>query len=326
MTALNFGKSRIVKGHGLSLGARLQAARGIPQAVVKVLSYSHGTPGVKASMKYISKDGELPLETESGDVVIGCVEQKELVKNWSRDFGNRKNSRDSVHLTFSMPKGSDPEALRGAVRTVLSKSFPGHESVFAIHQDRPHPHAHVVVKMRSRESGKQLRINRPEIQQLREAFAEAATEQGVELAASPRAARGVGEKGTSQAVHHLRKRGIVPRVDKVMAQEVMDDLERGGWREKVWEQAQRERNEQERKTYLKEAQRVRAEAALKKPAHDPKTQQALLKAAADLARYSEEMPEPKTRRQTMMEKFAKQFGIRNPQETQRESRDMGMER
>jgi hypothetical protein len=225
-----------------------------------------------------------------------------------------------------MPKGSDPEALRRAVRTVLSKSFSGHESVFTIHQDRPHPHAHVIVKMRNRESGNQLRINRPEIQQLREAFAEAATEQGVELAASPRAARGVGQKGTSQAVHHLRQRGIVPNVDKQIAKEVIDAFERGGWQEKVWEQAQRERNAEERKAYFKEAQRLRAEAALEKCAQDQRMQQVLLRAAADLARYSKEMPEPKTRRQIMMEKIAKQFGIRNPLKTQRQNRDTEMER
>ena len=33
---------------------------------------------------------ELELETETGEIILGRAERKELVKYWSRDFGNRK--------------------------------------------------------------------------------------------------------------------------------------------------------------------------------------------------------------------------------------------
>lgn len=324
MSGLHFGKSRIIKGHSLSLGARLQAARGTPQAVVKVISYGHGAKAVSQSIDYISREGELPLETESGDIVLGRAEQKELVKNWSRDFGSRKGSRDSVHLAFSMPKGSDPEKLRGAVRTVLGRHFPGQEAVFAIHTDRPHPHAHVVIKMRSRETGKQLRLNMPEIHKLREAFAKAACEQGVELAASPRAARGVGKKSTGQAIHHMRQRGITPRVERQAVDEIISEFERGLTGEKPWEVAMRERNQKERKAYREEAEQLRAVATQQKIAQDQATRQALLKAAADLERFSKDMPEPKTRRQALLAWASKQFGFQRSRP--RPNRDSGMER
>jgi hypothetical protein len=330
MSDLDFKKYRLIKGHGLTfpvpLIERLRAAQRLPQAVVKVLSYAHGTKGVKSSIDYISREGTLPLETESGDIIQGREEQNALVQNWSRDFGTRKNNRDSVHIAFSMPKGSNPEALRKAVRKVLSTNFQDHESVFTIHKDTAYPHAHTIIKMRSRETGKQLRINQPEIHQLREAFAEAAREQGVHLGASPRAARGVGQKGTRQAIHHLRRRGIVPKVDKQAVEEAIQGVERGSWQEKVWEQAMRERNERERKAYLSEAQRLRAAAAQENIAKDQKTQESFRKAAADLERFSREMPHPKSRRQILMEKIGKHLGIRNPREIYRLSRDEEMER
>ncbi len=308
MSALDFRRSRLIKGHGLfvhiSLGERLRAARGVPQAVVKVISYGHGAKGVGQSIDYISRKGELAIETERGDLIQGRQERKELVRNWSRDFGSRKNSRDSVHIAFSMPKGSDPEALRGAVRTVLTKNFSDHEAVFAIHLDRPHPHAHVVVKMRSRETGKQLRLNEPELYKLREAFAEAAREQGVELAASPRAARGVGQKGMRQVIYQLHQKKIIPRVEKEAVREILEEMERGGFQEKIWERAMRERNNKERKAYLADAQSLRVAAAQE----DARHQEAFLAAARDMERFAKTMPKAQTRRQAFIERISKTFG------------------
>src|SRR5882724_8766948 len=123
MNELDFRKARTVKGKGLyiklTVAERLRAAQGRPQAVVKVISYAHGAKNVGKCIDYISRQGEIALETECGGLIQGREEQKELVRFWSRDFGTRKHSRDSVHLTFSMPKGSNPEALRAAARAVL---------------------------------------------------------------------------------------------------------------------------------------------------------------------------------------------------------------
>ncbi len=312
MSGLNFEKTKIVKGRGLSvkipLVERMRAARGVPQAVVKVISYGHGAKSVSGTIDYISREGELELETESGDLVQGREERKELVRNWSRDFGQRKESRDSVHIAFSMPRGSDPEALRRAARAVLTEYFAGHEFVFAVHQDRPHPHAHAVVKMRSRKTGKKLRLNRPELHKLREVFAEAAREQGVMLAASPRAARGVGTKSIRQVIYKLHQKGIVPRVEKETAREMLFKMEHGGLKEKPWERAIQERNEKEREAYHEEGERLRAAAVNQ----EPRLRAAMLKAAADLERYSRMMPKPKTRRQLMLEK-ARKAGAKIPE-------------
>ena len=189
-------RPHMVKGRGFSfhlpLAERVRAARGVRQAIVKVTSFSHGFRGVRDHLDYISREGELALEKDTGEVLEGREMQKELVADWLVDFDASKKSRDTANIVFSMPPGSNVEALRAAVRNTAAKAFPNHEWVFAIHQDRNHPHAHMVVKMRGKEKGKKLQLKKAELYKLRETFAEASREQGVELAASPRAARGVG--------------------------------------------------------------------------------------------------------------------------------------
>jgi hypothetical protein len=299
---LDFSPKPLVKGHGLvvslPLAERLRAARGVPQAVVKVAGYGHGTGGAKRLFKYISRKGELPLEDEMGEVLTTTDQQKARVNDWAPDFDARGDSRDTVHLIFSMPPGSPPQALRRTIRTVLRERFQGHQAVFAIHEDKNHPHAHVVVKMFNVETEKKLRLNRPDLYRLREIFAEAAREEGVEMAVSSRAARGIGRKGRRRVAHQMHRKGIVPRAEQETARELLASLERGDYREKPWEVAMRRRNGLERQAYRAEAEKLRA-AALQ----NVKDRDELLKAAADLERFSRSMPTPKTLRQTMLDQL-----------------------
>ena len=140
-----------------ALAERLRAARGVPQAIVKVASYAQGLREAMGQVSYISRKGKLEIETDEGERLATMAQQKALVHEWARDFGRRKNSRDTVHLVFSMPHGSDPEALRRSVRKVSKREFPDQEAVFVVHTDKKHPHAHVVMKMRAREKKKKLR-------------------------------------------------------------------------------------------------------------------------------------------------------------------------
>ena len=297
---LDFRAQRIVKGYGfpMPLAERLRAARRVPQAVVKVASYGHGVREARELMEYISRDGKLSLETEYGDQLSDTDGQKALVQEWAADFSKWKKGRDTVHLVFSTPAGSDPEALRETTRLLLKRRFAGHQAVFVIHEDRKHPHAHVVLKMFNRETGKKLRLNRPELHRLREIYAEAAREQGIEMAVSSRAARGNGRKGARRAVYHLRQKGVLPIAEKETARRVLRDLETGRLQELPWERAMSERHQLERQTYLNEGARLRSEA------HGQvhiKNKEALLKAAEDLERFGKTMPTPKTFRQSLLE-------------------------
>jgi len=291
--ALDFGRTRIVKGRGLGvrlpLAERLRAARRVPQAVVKVVSFPRNKTRLRELMAYISREGKLPLETEKGDLVTDLEGQRELAEMWALFFDGRKKSRQAVHIVFSMPPGSDPDALRKAVRTVVTRHFAGHRAVFGIHEDRKHPHAHAVIHMRG--PAKKLELRKSDLHRLREVFAEAAREQGVMLAASPRAARGVGRKGVRQAVHHLRAKGVVPEVQNQAAREFMEETKRGVLVEKPWEAAMRHRHDLEKQAYVEEAQRLRT-ASEQANARD---KEAMREAAKVLDLYSKTMPTPITR-------------------------------
>jgi hypothetical protein len=319
---LDFGRTRIVKGRGLGvrlpLAERLRAARRVPQAVVKVVSFPRGRKRLTELMAYISRDGTLSLETESGDSVTSLEDQKELSGLWARSFDGRKRSRQAVHIVFSMPRGSNPEALRKAVRTVLSRQFLGHRFVFGVHEDRQHPHAHAVVHMRGPK--KKLELRKADLRELREVFAEAAREQGVMLAASPRAARGVGRKGNRQTVHHLRAKGVVPKVQKEATREFMEETKRGVLAEKPWETAMRHRHDLEKQAYADEAQRLRA-ASEQANARD---KEAMREAAKVLDLYAKTMPTPMTRRMSWIEKVRNAAGLKNQNRGKRP--DVGIDR
>lgn len=297
---LDLGRARKVRGRGfefrLPLAERVRAARGIPQAVVKVTSYASGKAHVAGHLRYISRNGQLPLETDRGEELTTEGRQM-LLEDWAADFDGRPRSRDAAAIVFSMPPGSRVEALKGAVRTTLARSFPDNDWVFAIHEDRDHPHAHTLVKMRGRESGKKLRINKPELYRLRETFAQAAREQGVKLAASPRAARGIGRKGLRQGMHHLRKKGVTPRLEEAAVREAATDIRKGTLQRKPWEKAMEQRHLLEKEAYRKAGRMLRKAAAKRTGAEQEK----LKEAARDVERFADTLPEPKSRRQAFIE-------------------------
>jgi hypothetical protein len=320
---IDLGRARSVRGKGqgfsirLPLVERLRIARGLPQAVVKVVSYARGLKRVSQLADYISRKGALELETETGERVAGRDQTKALVENWSRDFDPRKNGRDTTHLIFSMPPGSDPEALRKAVRTVGARAFPHREWMFGIHQDKNHPHAHMIVKMRGRDL-KKLRLNKPELYHFREIFAEAAREQGVQLAASPRAARGVGKKAVRQPLYYMRQRGIKPEVEREAGRQTVREFNMRATAPKPWERAMEVRNAKERLKYIGAARALRESAAKREGAEREK----LLRMAKALEAYGDAMPRPKTRRQVWLERLAEKY---RPKQVDR-NRDEGLER
>ena len=63
-----------------SISDRLKVAHGVPQAVVKITSHSHGKSAVHRRLDYISREGDLMIETETGERLLGKEETKQLLK------------------------------------------------------------------------------------------------------------------------------------------------------------------------------------------------------------------------------------------------------
>ena len=108
-----------------------------------------------------------------------------------------------------MDQAQATEAARQFFREAFAEN---HDYVFAAHTDTENFHVHVVVEAAGQD-GKQLRIGPPDLQALRELFAEKALEQGIELDASPRWARGLeADRQPRLEVAGMARRGVAPEI------------------------------------------------------------------------------------------------------------------
>ena len=189
---------------------RLATAEGRPNAVFKISSYSHSGGAALNRLTYIEREGEIELEGPNGDV-IKPAELGQLVADWSADAGGGNRSVLAMSAMVAFPAGVDEAQATEAARQFFRDAFgDNHDYAFAPHTDADHFHVHVVVQAAGHD-GSQLRIDKAEIQALRELFAEKALEQGIELDASPRAARGLDPLQQPQReIEAMLRRGATP--------------------------------------------------------------------------------------------------------------------
>jgi len=167
-----------------------------------------------AHLTYITRNGKIEAENESGETLHGLDEVKELHQAWSELIGKRRaNGNQTVNVLFSMPAGTNPELLKEAAREFGRDRFANHDYVFVLHTPEtdpdpdapPHPHVHMCVRMRGH-NGKRLARQKKDLQEWRELFAEKLREKGIEAAATPRDVRGVVRKGVKQPVYQAAKK------------------------------------------------------------------------------------------------------------------------
>ena len=192
-TAFAYSPSQTNQDRGYWQGGitdRLRVARKTPQAVIKITSHNHGKAAVKRRLDYISREGELMLETELGERLLGKEETKELLEEWSVDFGKRENGRDSTSIVLSFPKGVDSKVAYVIAQEFLEEQY-GHnwQYAFAGHKDTDNFHVHAVIKTIGM-NGKALPTLKADLREWRINMAEKAREHGIKLDASPRFARG----------------------------------------------------------------------------------------------------------------------------------------
>ncbi len=193
------------------------------QAVVKVISFGHGRSSVRHQADYISRKGELALEDQDGNLIEGREEVKDTIDEWSDDFSEFINSRDSLHMQISVPKGSDRDAAHDAVRDFAKDVFSeNHDYVLVRHDDTEHPHSHILVKTKGH-NGRKLNPRKKDLAQWREVYAQRAEERGILLDASSRKSRGQGRKGKKTAAVKAEERGEVAHAVSATAKEVRDN-------------------------------------------------------------------------------------------------------
>jgi type IV secretion system T-DNA border endonuclease VirD2 len=193
---------------GMTARAKLaRIVRAAPEVVVKVTGRQKGASHVKAHLDYIGRRGEIEIETRDGELLSSKEDLAERAEEWSDTLQWRSRPTvSSVSMIFSMPEGTDPDKVLGAVRALAhSELSDNHDFVLALHTDTPRPHVHLTVQAegldRTRFNPRPVQLNR-----FRERFAQALRERGVAAEATPRRARGHGVAGSSMALVKLRAR------------------------------------------------------------------------------------------------------------------------
>ena len=190
-----------------------------PEAVVKVLPKdANNLRAAGRHLDYIGRYGKLELETDDGGRLQGRI-GKALLGDWDVDIDEvRRQSKLAatkgrqppkiVHkLMFSMPAGTPPDKVLGAVRNLAREEFWGqHRYAFALHTDEDHPHVHLVLKAVS-EQGVRLNIKKATLRHWRSEFARNLRLLGVEANATERAVRGETRKARKDGIYRASLRG-----------------------------------------------------------------------------------------------------------------------
>lgn len=198
--------------YGVATGptARAKLARIVrkaPEVMVKVTGRQRGGGHVKAHLDYIGRKGGIGIETRDGEILTAKEDIAERAAEWSDTLQWRSRPTvSSVSLIFSMPEGTDPDKVLGAVRAVAHAELSdNHDYVLALHTDTPRPHVHLTVQAegldRTRFNPRPMQLNR-----FRERFARELRARGVAAEATPRRARGRGIAGSSMALVKIRAR------------------------------------------------------------------------------------------------------------------------
>lgn len=191
---------------------KLQAmVRRSPQVVVKLVRAPKGMKGISNNLTYISRDGQLEIEDQDGQVIHGKEAVADLRAEW-RDGGIPISAdslmRDAFHLVLSMPTRTDPLSVQRAARDFATREFAGFQYAMVLHtfetdpdpHPSPHPHVHLTVKAAGLD-GIRLNPRKADLQRWREGFAEALREHGIEATTTSRIHRTTHERWKVQHLH-----------------------------------------------------------------------------------------------------------------------------
>lgn len=176
------------------------AHQGGPEAVVKVVSFARGSQA-RLLMEYIGRIGkeidpgqDIELEDHGGFIYRGQGDVQKIFEEWAKDFerakpGTKRPPRDVTHIVFSAGADNTPRNRRrtlAAAREVAQEHFgaKGYDYLIGLHQDADKPHVHILVRNHHRESGKKFKLNPADLFVIRDHFARALREVGLDHVAT----------------------------------------------------------------------------------------------------------------------------------------------
>lgn len=201
----------------------------LPQVVVKISGSSKGANKAQSHADYIGRNGKVEIEDQDGNKYKGKNEQKELLGAWSamgmHDKHETGSRREAFHFVFSMPNGTNPIAMKTAVRNLVKEEFDGHKFFMAQHLDTDSPHVHVLLNA-TNDKGERLNPRKQDLHNYRVAFVEKLREQGIEATATRRIhqfkykdnkRQGVIHKDERMGIKHNNKKPTASQLKTIQA-------------------------------------------------------------------------------------------------------------
>lgn len=205
-----------------------------PEAIVKVASFARGHRVAKL-IEYVTRSEraeELEFEHD-GEALKGGEEARAIYDEWKKDFekakpGLERQSRHATHMILSAQCDNsylNQKRVMASARQVLDEALGerGHDYILVLHKDTPNPHVHVVINNYNREKeGPKLRLNKPELFELRSHFAEQLRENGIEQQATMRKdrppllehiAKGTAQLTERDTLYQAKMKQAAPSVD-----------------------------------------------------------------------------------------------------------------
>jgi hypothetical protein len=206
-----------------------------PEVMVKVLTQGgRDRKAVGRHLSYLSRDGEVEIETDDGRRLGGEGAEQELLEEWDLDLEEARRtsvlrSRPGIaqpklvhKVVFSMPAGTPPDGLLRATRAFARETLGAkHRYAMALHTDEPHPHVHMVVKAVS-EEGVRLNIRKATLREWRREFARHLRAQGIRANATDKTVRGATRANLSDGMFRAMQRGASRRIQEHMGAPAME--------------------------------------------------------------------------------------------------------
>lgn len=124
--------------------------------IVKVTGGAKGKAQARYNLDYdLQKDTRIIYDEDGREIT------KEDVQDWLDDefLENRKNSKATYRLVFSMSENIDKDILLKAVQMTIKELFPHNQKYFVLHDNTDNNHVHVTIGKTSYDSKNHTRLH-----------------------------------------------------------------------------------------------------------------------------------------------------------------------
>jgi len=217
----------------------VRAAMGHSPAIFKAIREggTHSKAQLRNQLEYLTTKSSFIIDsrgTYDGQKVLSAKEIEQVTRRFSAQWneGFHPKLGHTSHLLMAYPIGTSGSDVAEITRDICERFFLGEGSQFdfiaAVHEDRDHPHAHIVLNRRSKD-GEFFYLKRDHhfnYDSFREAMVEAADRYGVRLEATHKLERGITTKSLSDVEYRRAKeRGqdlsererVGPELDQALA-------------------------------------------------------------------------------------------------------------